>query len=291
MIIDGLNIPSGSEVIVSSEDYPFALNAWKNKAARESLDLIQINMDLPSGDSEILDAYLKNITPKTRAIHITHMTHRQGHIMPVEKLVQAVKEKNIAVVVDGAHCIAQIDVDLGALGCAFYASSLHKWLNAPHGTGFLFVREDKIGQLYNHPSSNLDKKDSIEKFEHIGTRAFHQEIGIKAALDFHELIGAERKTERLHAMKTMWFDQVSSTPKCSMHTDPSREKSCAVATFSIKGIGGSKIVNLLDTEFDIHAKSVGGHWGSGVRISTNLFTSEEDIKRLVHAIEHIAKRA
>ena len=288
MIIYGLPLSQGDEVILCEHDYPFAKNAWLNRQTRDRIKLKIIEYDLPASDEEVLTAYANAIGPSTKVIHITHMTHRQGHIMPVQQIVELAHEKGIEVVVDGAHAVGQIHVDLRKIGCDYFASSLHKWLNAPLGTGLLYIHPDKISSLMNHPSSNVDTFDRIDKYEHLGTRCWANEICIGAALDLHEEIGPQFKLDRLQELKRYWTSQVERIPNVTLYTLIDNQHSAAVATFGITNMGGGKIVKRLDQEFNIHAKSVGGRWGSGVRISVNIFTSKEELDTLVKAIKYIA---
>ena len=288
MIITGLQLNSKDEIIISNNAYPFAVNAWLNRAQRDDLNIKKIEYILPLSDDKIIQQYKAAITPQTRVIDITHMTHQQGHIQPVEKLIKLARQHNIKVVVDGAHCVGQIPLDLIKSDMDYYASSLHKWLNAPHGTGLIYVRPELVGSLYNHPSSYPEATDQIEKFEHIGTRAFHQEIGIHAALDFHDNIGLINKMERLQSLKEYWAGALQALSKVQLHTDLNAQYSGAIATISVDGYRAQQLVKLLDQEYNIHIKGVSGKWGSGLRMSVNIFHDFADMDRFIAAISDIA---
>jgi len=287
IIIYGLRLTSSDEVILGEHDYPYAINAWKNREARDNVKLKLIKYQLPETDDAIVEAYAMAITPRTKVMHVTYMTHRQGHIMPVRRLVELAQQHDIQVVVDGAHTLAHIPLDLSALECDYYATSLHKWLNAPHGTGLLYINKNRIADLMPHPSSN-QPDDTIFKYAHLGTRAYQQEVGISAALDFHDLIGSEQKYNRLQELKHYWTGQLLDNARMKWHTDLSDDKSCAVATIGIEGKSTSQVLKSLDQDYNIHAKSVGGSWGSGVRISPNIFTNFQDLDHLVKAINEIS---
>ncbi len=291
MILYGLPLKPGDQVIAAHHDYPFALNAIQQRVKRDGISCELLSLDLPADDDEVVGAYEAAVTPATRAILVTYMTHRHGHIMPVKRICEMAHEKGIQVVLDAAHAFGQFEHDLRNLGADYYATSLHKWLNAPHGCGLLYVNKDHINELHAHPSSNLDAQGSIDKYEHIGTRAFHQEIGIQTALDFHMNIGSQTKQARLHELKSYWTERIATVDRVHLHTDLSPAKSCAVATFSIDNLSGGKMVKILDEDYDIHAKSVGGKWGSGVRISVNVFTHYKELDRLVQAVTETAKKA
>ena len=288
MIISGLQMKENGEVIISNNAYPFAVNAWENKATKEGIQIKKISYQLPDTDDAILNQYEEVISPETQVIHITHMTHREGHIQPIDRIIEMAHKRNIQVVVDGAHCIGQIPLNLKDSDIDFYASSLHKWLNAPHGTGLLYVKPELVPSLHNHPSSYPGASDKIAKFEHIGTRAFHQEIGIHAALDFHDQIGLIPKMNRLQSLKEYWVEQLKEEPKVNMHTNIDPKYSGAVSTLSVEGFSGGQLVKILDRDYDIHIKSVGGLWGSGVRMSVNIFHDYSDLDKFVYAIKEIA---
>ncbi len=288
IIIYGLRFEPSDEVILCEHDYPYAINAWKNREARDKLKLHVLKFQLPQTDDQIIAAYAAAITPRTKVIHITYMTHRQGQIMPVAKLVKLAKEHDIQVVVDGAHTLAHIPLDISLLGCDYYATSLHKWLNAPHGTGLLYVNKERVADLMPHPSSNQPDA-TIQKYAHLGTRAYQQEVGISAALDFHDLIGQERKYNRLQELKHYWTRQLLDNDRILWQTDLSDDKSCAVVTIKIDGMSTSKVLKSLDQDYSIHAKSVGGSWGSGIRISPNIFTNFTELDHLVSSISEISK--
>ena len=146
MIIYGIPLKEGDEVIISEHEYPFAKNAWLNRQQRDRIQVRSIEFDLPGSNQQIIDAYANAIGAATKVLHITHMTHRQGRILPVKEIVQLAHSRGVEVVVDGAHVVGHIPVDLGELECDYFASSLHKWLNAPHGTGLLYVHPDKIAR-------------------------------------------------------------------------------------------------------------------------------------------------
>ena len=288
MIISGLKLNSQDEVIISNNAYPFAMNAWLNRAQRDDLNINKIEYTLPMSDDGIVQQYEAAITPQTKVIHITHMTHQQGHIQPIERVIKLARQHDIKVVVDGAHCVGHIALDFVKSDIDYYASSLHKWLNAPHGTGLIYVRPELVGHLYNHPSSYLNASDQIEKFEHIGTRAFHQEIGLHAALDFHDNIGLVNKMDRLQSLKEYWANAIAPLSKVHLHTDINASYSGAIATISVDGYKAHQLVKLLDQDHNIHIKGVSGKWGSGLRMSVNIFHDFADMDRFITTITDVA---
>ena len=289
MIIYGIRFSPGDEIVAANHDYPHALSALTNRAKRDRLKVNMVDMTLPASDDEVLEKYARAITKKTRLVLATYMTHREGHILPVRQLAQLAHDHDAELIVDAAHAIGQFEHNLSDLGADFYATSLHKWLNTPHGTGLIYARDEHLSALYPYPSSANDVQDDIVQFEYLGTRPFAHEIGVSASLDFHDMLDPQVKQKRLHELKLYWAEKVQQMPKVHLRTDLDPGKSCAVATFYIDGKGAGEILNLLDKDFDIHAKSVGGSPHSGIRISTNVFTGYDELDKLVTAIDTISK--
>lgn len=288
IIISGLELKKGDQIIAANHDYPYALNAVQNRAKRENLELVYVDTILPRDSQELVKAYTEKISPRTRVILATHISHREGHIFPVRELSEAISGSDIRIVVDGAHSFAHIPVDLTAMGCHYYASSLHKWLNAPHGNGLLYIKKEYQRELAGLFSSPVDHSGDISKYEHLGTRGFYQEIGISAALDFHERIGMQNKYNRLMELKNYWTGELRRNGKIRFHTNLDNQYSGAIASVSVEGKPAGAVLKSLNEDYNIHAKTVGSSWGSAVRITPNLFTDFSDLDKLIEAIERIA---
>lgn len=287
-IIFGYPLQKRDELLAAEHDYPHALSALQQRAKRDQLTLNTIQIDLlNSTDEEIVQQYVNAVTDHTRLVLLTHITHREGQILPISKITKALKEKNIKVLLDAAHSYGQINHDIPTLGVDFYATSLHKWQNAPHGTGVLYIRSNQIKRVYSLQSSTPELEDRIDKFEYLGTRAFHQEVGVGAAILFNELIGIEKKQARLNDLKNYWMDAIRSIDGVQFGTDPKR--SCAIASFGFSNISSSKAIKLFHKKHDIHLKTVAINRKGYIRVSPNIFTLEKDLDRFIKAVHTISK--
>lgn len=289
-ILFGLPLQKKDEIIAAAHDYPYALNCIQQREAREGIQLKKLNINLPFiHEDAIVAQYKQAITSKTKAILITYMTHREGHIMPVKKITEMAHAAGVEVILDAAHAFGQFVHKISDLGCDYYSTSLHKWLNAPHGTGLLYIKKDKIQKIFPLLSSDVKVHDKMVKFEYQGTRAFHQELGIGVALVFQEMIGRERKEARLHELKNYWIDQLKSLNNFKLSTDPQAGKSCAVASFSV---GEYPMTNdlkkVLYEKHHIYTKTTHNHHGLIMRISPSIFTSEADLDVFVDAVLEFA---
>jgi selenocysteine lyase/cysteine desulfurase len=171
-VIFGLQLKAGDEVVLSKQDYPNVINAYKQREKRDGIKLVWINLDLPSENEEYLTGqFTKAFTARTKLVNITHVINWNGQVLPVKKIAAEAHKKGIEVLVDGAHSFAHLDFKIPDLGADYFATSLHKWLYAPIGSGMLYVKKEKIKTIYPMFATADDPlKDDIRKFESLGTR-------------------------------------------------------------------------------------------------------------------------
>ena len=137
-VIFGLRLKKGDEVVLTKQDYPSMINAWKQREQRDGIVLTWLDLDLPSEDEdEMAKQFIDAFSDKTRVVHITHVINWNGQILPVKKIAREARSRGIEVVVDGAHAFAHMDFKIPDLECDYYGTSLHKWLSAPFGSGML----------------------------------------------------------------------------------------------------------------------------------------------------------
>ena len=291
-IIFGLELKKGDEVILSKQDYPSMINAYKQKAMRNGIVLKWVDLKLPCENTdEIVQKFRDLITAKTKLIHITHVINWTGQILPVKEIVKVARENNVETIVDAAHSFAHFDFSIRDLNCDYLGTSLHKWLCAPFGTGMLFVKKEKIKKVYPLLANEDPKSDDIRKFEALGTRSLAIEQGIDQAITFHEAIGIKKKQNRLHHLKNYWINKVKDIPNVSINTSQQRAFSCAIANFSISNVKPFKICNQLQENYSIHTSLTRTEKISGVRITPHIYTLKSELDQLVNAIEQIAKNS
>jgi selenocysteine lyase/cysteine desulfurase len=291
-IIFGLNLKAGDEVVLTKQDYPNMINAWKQREKRDGIKLVWLDFNLPiENDETIVEAYANAFTKKTRIAHVTHIINWVGQILPVAKIAKIAHEKGIEVLCDGAHSFAHIDYKIPDLNCDYFATSLHKWLCAPFGSGLMYIRKEKIKNVWALLSNDKPDGDDIRKFESLGTRSMASEMAIGAAVDYHLLIGSQRKEERLRYLKNYWCNKVANLPNVKLNTSLKNAYSCAIANFSINGLTPAEIDTQLWDKYKIHAVAIVWHNISGVRITPHVYTTPRDLDKLATAITNIAEQA
>lgn len=290
-VIFGLNLKAGDEVVLTKQDYPNMINAWKQREKRDGIKLVWVDLQLPEENEDILARqYIKAFTPRTKVVMVTHLINWCGQIMPVRKIADAAHKQGIDVIADGAHTLAHFDFSIPDLGCDYFASSLHKWLSAPFGSGLLYIRKEKIKDVWALLSNNEPDGTDIRKFESLGTRSFASEMAIGAAVDFHDTMGNKRKEARLRMLKNYWVDQVKHHPAVSFNQPKSNHLSCAIASLAIAGKKPEEVSSELFSKYKIHTVAINWENIHGVRVTPNVYTSRKDLDKLAQAVLAIAGR-
>ena len=285
----GLTLQKGDEIVMTKQDYPNMIHAWKQKEMRDGIKIKWLNLKLPiDKEEEIVRAFTEASSSNTRIWHITHMINWTGQIMPVRRLCEEARKRNIISIVDGAHTFAHMDFKLSDFDPDYYGTSLHKWLCAPFGTGMLYVKKENIAGLWPLFPNDKPQSADIRKFETLGTRSFAPEQAIGQAIDFHNAIGSQRKAQRLHFLKNYWCEKVIKNSRVRLNISLSPQFSCALGSFSIEGMEPETVANRLMGEFQI--LTVGIKWEniSGVRVTPHVYTTTKDLDRFVEAVLKIA---
>jgi selenocysteine lyase/cysteine desulfurase len=290
-IIFGLQLKPGDEVVATLQDYPNMINAWKQREQREGIKMKWISLTLPSEDEDyIVRQFVNAFTSKTKIVHITHIINWNGQILPVRKIADEAHRRGIEVVVDGAHSFAHFKFIIPELGADYFATSLHKWLYAPIGSGMLYVKKDKIKNLYPlFATGDNPLKDDIRKFENLGTRPFFIEQAIHKAIDFHEMIGIERKEKRLHYLKNYWMEKIKDIPGIKLNTSLHPKWGCAIGNIGIEGKKSADLDAYLLDKYKVHV--VGIEWENirGIRVTPNVYTTTKNLDVLIEGITTFTK--
>lgn len=291
-IIFGLQLKSGDEVVAAKQDYPNVINAWKQREVRKGIKMNWINLELPSEDENYLvQQYVNAFTPKTKVVNITHIINWNGQIIPAKKIADEAHKRGIEVLVDGAHSFAHFDFKIPDLHCDYFATSLHKWLFAPIGSGMLYVKKDKIKDIYPLFASDIPLQDDIRKFEHLGTRPFFIEEAIGKALEFHDMIGSERKEKRLHYLKNYWMGKVQNIPKVKLSTSLQPKWGCAIGMVSVEGKKPAELDSYLFNNHKIHTTTIEWENIKGVRITPSVYTTTKNLDILIEGITNFVHQS
>ncbi len=216
------------------------------------------------------------------------MINWTGQILPVKKLCEEARRRNIISIVDGSHTFAHLDFKISDVNPDYFGTSLHKWLCAPFGTGMLYVKRENIAGLWPLFPNDKPQSSDVRKFEALGTRSFAVEQAIAQAAEFHLAIGSKRKQERLHYLKNYWCEKLMKHPRIKLNVSLKPEYSCALGNFSIEGIEPAALASKLMSEYQIHTSPIVWENIKGVRITPHVYTTTRDLDRFVEAALKIA---
>ncbi len=289
--IHGIDLQRGDEVVLSYQDYPNMINAWKQRAQREGIVLRWVDLNLPAeDDTYFVKSYAQWVGPRTKVVHLTHMINWTGQIVPVRKVADEVRKINpqVFVICDAAHTFAHLNYRIADLGCDGWGASLHKWLCAPFGTGLLWIRRNRIADVWPIFAPDQPRSSDIRKFEAQGTRSFPAEQAIGYAIDFHEAIGADHKEARLRFLKNYWCTRVEKLPGVRLVTSLKADYACALAGVQLAGVLPTQLEAFLLNKYRIHTVAIQWHNISCVRITPHVYTTLRELDRLVVALTDAA---
>jgi isopenicillin-N epimerase len=281
---NGLDMKPGEEVLMTDQEHPGGRCVWEQKALRfgTKINFIQLPKP-PASVEEIVDLFARAITPLTRIILFSHITTTTGVVLPAKQICAMARDRGVLTHIDGAHAIGQLPLDLHDIGCDFYASSPHKWLMAPKGTGFLYVREENLEKLWVNIASGDWKNYALKayRFSNLGTSNLSTMIGLKAALDFFQTIGPERIYARQHQLATMVRDRVLKYPEKLRLANASKDEFFG-AMVSFEPTQG----DLKRVAAECAARNIRIAGGTErIRISTNIFTQPTELYPFFDAMD------
>jgi isopenicillin-N epimerase len=286
----GLDLQRGDEVLTTTQDYPRMITTFRQRERREGVVLKQVMVPVPSEDpAEIVRIFEEAITPRTRMILICDMINLTGQVFPVRALADLGRRRDIPVIVDGAHGLAHLHFKIPDLGCDYYAVSLHKWLFAPHGTGLLYVRRDRIPGLWPLMAAPEGMDGDIRKFEEIGTHPAANALAIAEALTFHQGIGGARKEARLRYLRDYWAKALLEHDRFHLHTSLDPRFSCGIGNVQLRGVDSGDLSSWLWTRHRIITTVIKHPEFQGVRVTASVYTHLEELDRFVEAMVHASR--
>jgi selenocysteine lyase/cysteine desulfurase len=286
----GMRLQPGDEVLTTNQDYGRMLTTWEQRARRDGITLRRISFPVPApGMADLVSRFERAIGPRTKVIHCCHVTNLTGQIFPIRDIVHMARARGIQVVVDGAHAFAHFPFQHADLDCDYYGTSLHKWLLAPVGTGFLYVRREKIRDIWPLMAAPPSMDDNIRKFEEIGTHPAANHNAIAEAIAFHEGIGAERKIERLRYLRDRWMRRLEGQPRVQLFTSFDPAMAGGLATVGVEGIEPAAMADWLWKNRRIFVTPIVHEEYRGLRVTPNVYTRIQEVDTFAESMEHILR--
>lgn len=278
-MIFGTDLKAGDEVVFTTQNYPRMQNAWRQRQRRDGIVLKPVRIETPvvstqSYVQKIADA----ITPRTRVIEIMHISFQTGYIAPVREIAELANARGIRLFIDGAHAFGHFPFTRDELEADYYGTSLHKWMHAPIGTGFLYVRRDRIPTLWPLMAGSVEQESNIRKYEEIGTHPAANHNAIAVAIAFTRGIGIDRKIARLRYLRDRWAKQVlAASDRAHMITPIGPNQSGAIGVFTIDGMDMAKLGGWLMSKHNIVTTPMVNDEFHGMRITPNIYTTVDEV--------------
>ncbi|CAN5909080.1 aminotransferase class V-fold PLP-dependent enzyme [soil metagenome] len=289
-MIFGIDLKAGDEVVMTTQNYPRMQNAWRQRERREGIVLKRVKLETPvASTASYVDQIAAAITPRTKVIEVMHISFQTGYIAPVREIVDLANSKGIRVFIDGAHAFAHFPFTRDTLGADYYGTSLHKWMHAPIGTGFLYVRKEKIKSLWPLMAGGVEQEGDIRKYEEIGTHPAANHNAVSVAIAFNRGIGPERKIARLRYLRDRWAKQLlAASDRVKMIHEIGPEKSGAIGVVAIDGMDLGKLGGWLLSQHRIVTTPMVTDEFKGMRITPSVYTTVDEVDlfadRVIRAI-------
>lgn len=288
-LIFGIDLKAGDEVVITDQNHPRMIQSWEQRARRQGIVVKKISFPVPLlKAADLVARFAAALTARTRILDFSQITHLTGQILPVKEVMSLARERGIEVFVDGAHAFGHYPFKRDDLDCDYYGASLHKWLLAPVGTGFLYIRKDRIKKIWPLMSAAPGLDADIRKFEDIGTHPVAIHNAIAEALTFHRGLGGERKAARLRYLRDRWAKRLlQADARVKVLTQLNDTDACAIALLHIDDIAHDKLQTYLLQKHRILTSLVARHDFNGLRITPNIYTSANEIDLFCEKIENV----
>jgi selenocysteine lyase/cysteine desulfurase len=296
LIAAGLRLEAGDEVLTTTHEHPGGMSCWQYLAERDGVRVVQVALPAPPKDkAEILQRVADAITPRTRVCSFSHVTMPTGLQMPIREIAAIVRSKGLLLVVDGAQAPGMLPVDVKALGADAYASSSHKWLLAPKGSGLLYVRreaQDRIKPVSLRAGNAVYSSSS-------GTQNAPHVLGHGLALDFIEAIGRERVAARCRELQLRLRARLEKIAGLRVLTPSDPELSSAMLSVALEKGRNSDVAERLRKEHKVVVKAVpptlavaagmAAEDYNALRFSTHIFNTEDEVDAAAEALGRVCR--
>jgi len=294
IIINGLPLQKGDEIITSSHEHPALNIPLINAALRKGVVVKYFEPDTTAGLNNV-SLISDLITKKTRLIFISHRTTTTGQLMPVREIGELSKSNGIWYALDGAQCPGSMPLDVKSYKVDFYTFSSHKWLLAPRRTGVLYVRKDMLDLLsptivgaysdngYDIKNLQLKFQPTAQRYEY-GTQNELLFLGFHASLKFINAIGIEKIREHNENLSETFYRELKNTPGIEILSPSERECRSSMITFRIPGAQANEIVNAIGAD-KIRVRHVGEAGLNGIRVSFHIYNTPEDVSKVADSVK------
>jgi isopenicillin-N epimerase len=286
-VANGLELGAGDEVLTTSHEHIGGLCCWQLIAARRGVTLRQLELPAPATSAgQLVDLFRRALSPRTRVVSVSHVTFTNGTVMPVRDIAALCRDRGVICVVDGAHPPGMLRVDLRAIDADFYASSPHKWLCAPQGTGLLYLREQWRTRLWpTLASGDWDRLElGAHRFNHLGTFDESRLAALDAAILFQQTIGIGRIEARIRELRRRLIDALAAIPRVRIMSPLDDTLGAGLVSFTVGGIDSLVLQQRLADAANVRTRVIGEYGYGWMRLSPHIYTAPSELDRVAELI-------
>jgi len=289
-LANGIDLVQGDEVLTTNQEHPGGKSSWMLRAKRHGIVYREVALGKPvTNSAEAFEAIVRSFTPKTRVLAISHIISGSGALLPVKELCAEARRRGIITILDGAQTIGQIAVDVNDIGCDAYLGCFHKWIGAPCGTGFMYLRKEMMPAVWSTVASSRwdNHEDEGFRFTQRGTGSFSILKGLEAALDFHEEIGPQQVYNRIKVLGLRLRNGLRANNRVKIFS-PADESMCAgITVYNLEGWTGRQLQREFWNREKMRPRSQGNDYG--LRHCTHIFNTEAEIDRAIALVNRLSK--
>ena len=281
-VAQGLRLSAGDRVLTTDQEHPGGRSCWDYLARTAGVGIDVVPIAPEAHDPEaIVAAFARAITPRTRVLSFSHLLSSTGLRMPVRALSLLARDRGCLSVVDGAQAAGGIAVDVKALGCHAYATSGHKWMLGPKGTGLLYLSAelgDRVDPIQLQAGRAAYSASS-------GVTSLPSVLGLGAAIDYVEAIGIGAIEAHNLRLRERVRAGLARLPRVMLVGAPDGPQATPLVSYRLPpAVEAHRLYQALLERHQVMVKVVPGNWFNGQRISTHLFNTEADVDALLEAL-------
>jgi selenocysteine lyase/cysteine desulfurase len=298
LVASGLDLERGDEVLIGALEHESNRQPWLLKAKRFGITVKDVPIGTPPKSPEqILNAFETAIGPRTRVIAVAHCDTVTGTVPPIKQLAELARSKGLFCHVDGAQTIGMLQVNVRELGVDTYATTCHKWLCSPAGTGLLYVRREVQERLWpNIVTEDWWAHNDARKYDRISRRPWPVVAALEDAIDFQNAVGRARIEQRSRALASYLREQAAAMPGVQLYTSNDPRLSGAMTSLSVNGVPPAQLREHLRLRYDVYtaARAKGNrypadpHGVEGIRLSTHFYNTFEQVDRVLKGLRELA---
>ena len=289
-IANGITLQPGDEFITSNQEHTGGKSSWIVKEKRVGAVYKEVTLPKPIRDAaEVIEIITKSFTPRTKVLMLSHIISGSGAILPMREICAAAAKRGIFTVVDGAQSIGHIKVDITDIGCDAYVGCFHKWIGAPAGTGFMYLRSDKMKDIWSTVASGNwnNHDDEGYRFTQRGTGNFSVIAGLDAALDFHLSLGADKVYDRIKFLGDRLREGLRKINKVKIFSPADNAMCAGITVYNIEGWTGPKLQDEFWNRARMRPRASSAEFG--VRHCTHIFNSTDEIDKALDIVKQLAR--